>query len=580
MRALRTGGAVLLAAGALVSTTLAQEPLPTSPEEMAARGWPNVQVWVHETVSSPPTEPLGERKTSPPPAALFMRTGPAQSFQVSVDPNGLNIVGDAANEPSLAIDPTNPNLIAIGWRQFDTINNNFRQAGRAYSTDAGRTWTNPGVINPGVFRSDPVLDADSAGTMYYFSLEGDFTCDMYKSTDGGATWGAPFFAFGGDKQWMAIDRTGSSYDGNIYAAWSIAGGPYTGQPFTRSFDGGMLFDGPFALSPVPVFGTQVVDPNSDLLIGGVDWPTFFNPDFIVAKSSNAKLTGVTPTFSITNVDMGGALVGASGPNPVGLLGQVWIACDHSGGLTHGNLYMLCSVDPGGSDPMDVHFSRSTNGGATWSPPVRINDDPIGTNAYQWFGTMSVAPNGRIDVVWNDTRNDVTPSNPTFSEVRYSYSTDAGLTWTPSVAVTPQFNHGLGYPSQDKLGDYYDMISDEVGASLAYAATFNGEQDVYFMRIGDFDCNGNAVGDSDDIAGGTSTDVNGTGIPDECEPVGDVNCDGAANFGDINAFVLALTEPGQYALDFPDCPLENRDINGDGSFDFGDINAFVALLTAP
>ena len=100
-----------------------------------------------------------------------------------------------------------------------------------------------------------------------------------------------------------------------------------------------------------------------------------------------------------------------------------------------------------------------------------------------------------------------------------------------------------------------------------------------MRIGDFDCNGNAVGDSDDIAGGTSTDVNGTGIPDECEPVGDVNCDGVADFGDINAFVLALTEPGQYALQYPDCPLENRDINGDGVFGFGDINSFVALLTS-
>ncbi len=49
------------------------------------------------------------------------------------------------------------------------------------------------------------------------------------------------------------------------------------------------------------------------------------------------------------------------------------------------------------------FARSTNGGVSWSSPIKINDDP-GTSAYQWFGTMSVAPNGRIDVVWLDTRD--------------------------------------------------------------------------------------------------------------------------------------------------------------------------------
>ena len=43
------------------------------------------------------------------------------SVQVNVDASGLNIVGDAANEPSIAVDPTDPNKMAIGWRQFDSI---------------------------------------------------------------------------------------------------------------------------------------------------------------------------------------------------------------------------------------------------------------------------------------------------------------------------------------------------------------------------------------------------------------------------------------------------------------------------
>jgi hypothetical protein len=130
--------------------------------------------------------------------------------QVNVDILGDNIVGDAANEPSIAIDPNNPDRICIGWRQFDTINNSFRQAGYGYTTDGGETWTFPGVIEPGVFRSDPVLDSDSDGNFYYMSLTflgDDYFCHVFKSTDGGATWDNGTLSYGGDKEWMVIDRT-------------------------------------------------------------------------------------------------------------------------------------------------------------------------------------------------------------------------------------------------------------------------------------------------------------------------------------------------------------------------------------
>src|SRR6516162_3764209 len=49
------------------------------------------------------------------------------SYQVNVDANGNNIVGDAANECSISVDPTNINKMAIGWRQFDSVLSNFRQ---------------------------------------------------------------------------------------------------------------------------------------------------------------------------------------------------------------------------------------------------------------------------------------------------------------------------------------------------------------------------------------------------------------------------------------------------------------------
>src|SRR5262245_45986228 len=66
-----------------------------------------------------PPAPLGTYRleTSP---RMISQFGPFVSYQVNVDQNGNNIVGDAANEPSISVDPTDGNKMSIGWRQFDT----------------------------------------------------------------------------------------------------------------------------------------------------------------------------------------------------------------------------------------------------------------------------------------------------------------------------------------------------------------------------------------------------------------------------------------------------------------------------
>src|SRR5262249_54249518 len=152
------------------------------------------------------------------------------------------------------------------------------------------------------------------------------------------------------------------------------------------------------------------------------------------------------------VDLGGSLLSGF-PNPGGLLGQAWVAVDRSTNLTRGNVYALCSTG-GASNQCDVMFARSTDGGLSWSAPVRINTDP-GTNAFHWFGTLAVAPNGRIDACWYDTRSD---TNNNFSELYYCYSLDGGLTWATNRAVSPAFDTSVGYPQQEKIGDYLGMIA--------------------------------------------------------------------------------------------------------------------------
>ena len=411
----------------------------------------------------------------------FLLTGTVtgqSAFYVQVNTNSLgnNIIGDAANEPSIAVDPTNPNRMAIGWRQFDTVTNNFRQAGVAFTTNGGMTWTSS-VLTPGLFRSDPVLDSDADGNFYYSSLSSTTKAEVFKSSDGGATWGPPINSYGGDKQWLAIDRTNGPGRGNIYQHWNVQFSNVANTSFTRSTDGGASYDFPTTgPNPFSKWGTMDVGPNGTLYIAGAALNT--NNGHLFAKSTNAQNAGQTPTFTTQSISLGGT-TSTGGVNPAGLLGQVSIATDHSFTSKRGNIYVLGSVDPVGSDPLDVMFIRSTDDGQTWSAPIKINDNPSGENSYQWFGTMAVAPNGRIDVVWNDTS---VAANNSLSVLNYAYSWDGGLTWLGNMALTAPFNHSLGYPSQNKMGDYYDMVSDNLGANLAFSATFTGGQDVYYMRI--------------------------------------------------------------------------------------------------
>ena len=59
--------------------------------------------------------------------------------------------------------------------------------------------------------------------------------------------------------------------------------------------------------------------------------------------------------------------------------------------------------------------------------------------------------------------------------------------------------------------------------------------------------------------------------------GDLNCDGSVDFFDIQAFVLAITDPAAYEAQYPDCDILNGDCNGDGVVDFFDIDSFVELV---
>src|SRR6059058_513002 len=271
-----------------------------------------------EKYDNPPAPPQ-KMETSP---RMISQFGVFTSYQANVDQNGQNIVGDAANECVISVDPTNGNRMTIAWRQFNDVTSNFRQGGWGYTTDAGVHWTFPGVLQNNVFRSDPVTKSDEIGNFFYLSLQStqqqSFFCDdVWRSTNGGQnfTEQSPDQAgHGGDKEWFTIDTTGGTGHGFLYQFWTGFFACDFGE-FNRSTDSGATWESPINIPNNPDTGAMDVDTNGNLFLAGGGSP------FWCVRSSNAQDPNVTPTFDqVTNVNLGGNLI-QGGINGIGLCGQ-------------------------------------------------------------------------------------------------------------------------------------------------------------------------------------------------------------------------------------------------------------------
>ena len=150
---------LLLSVGAVLAALLLSTGLVGTAALGQSKGADDPALWRgHQERMNDPWLP-GRTSSDTPGLRTIVAQGPFLSVQVNVDCTGANISGDAANEPSIAVDPVNPNQIAIGWRQFDTVASNFRQAGYAYTSNAGVAWTFPGVLEPGPAAAARLLSA-------------------------------------------------------------------------------------------------------------------------------------------------------------------------------------------------------------------------------------------------------------------------------------------------------------------------------------------------------------------------------------------------------------------------------------
>ncbi len=338
------------------------------------------------------------------------------------------------NEPSISVDPSNSQKLAVGANDvslgFVWLSSYTSSDGGSSWT--GRLLPRTGVLAGFDAASDPAVTFDKNGNLYYgglvFSLLGqgkpvDGSVFVSRSTDGGVSFSQTVIVAQGssklfnDKPYIAVDRTDGPFSGRIYVSWTAFSN--TGDIMVAfSSDGGASFSVPVKVSNSPTNqgSVPIVGPSGELY---VVWNDLTDHSIMEAKSTDRGVSFSKPVVVSSYVPL---------PNP---LPQSLFKVNTTAAATvddsNGNVYVAWADYRGGN--ADVLFSRSLDGGVVWSPPARVNDD--NTSNDQFFPWMTVS-SGRLSVDWYDRRLD--PSNHLI-DVFYAQSTDGGATFTPNVRIT-------------------------------------------------------------------------------------------------------------------------------------------------
>ncbi len=375
------------------------------------------------------------------------------------------------SESDIRVNYQNPQKI-IG------ASNNISSTGRQamfFSSNGGASWgqTLLPLVTGDSFQSDPTVDWTSDGTAWSTTIginSAGTVLNMrsYKSTDGGATWTFDATFSGSltnnDKQMIWVDHSATSpFKDTIYAIWH-AGAP--AEVARRTGPAGS-WQTPVRVSGSETTGTAIGDDIKTNSAGDVFgfFPDSGSRRLNVVKSTNGGVSFGTPVRIATSFASFQYAIPADASRQV----LVYISGGAYRTSTKNNVYASwtdLSGDTGctsGGGPgtsasstckSRVFFARSTDGGATWSAPVKINNQSgLNDQFNQWMAVDET--NGKIAIMYYDTVGDSTRKS---TNVYYQSSTDDGVTWsTPFKVTTASTNETTtGADSGNQYGDYNSL----------------------------------------------------------------------------------------------------------------------------
>src|SRR5436309_6781487 len=355
----------------------------------------------------------------------------------------VNVSATAGNqaESFVNVNPTNTNNIVA------TSNTDAPSIFRAYSTDGGTTWTR-GTIATGVACCDGQAAWDTFGNLFLVYISSSLSqINVIVSTDGGATFSAPLTVGTG-----SIDQPSIAVgNGSVWVDWNQSGSMVArGAPVT-----GLGVFGPFnAQQAIPSasgsFGGIAVGPGPN---GGKVIVTYQNPTggqgpatiYCNVDADGLGAGGFGPRITISATNVGGFdFIPAQNERSIDAeAGLVWDATD---GPFNNRIYLVYTDETvNENNDTDILMRTSTDDGATWSAPVRVNDDA--TTRSQFLPYVALDPTtGTVAVGFHDCRNDNGVPGPggtntipnDDAEYYGTFSTDGGVTWVPNRRLSGGF----------------------------------------------------------------------------------------------------------------------------------------------
>ncbi len=432
---------------------------------------------------------------------------------------------DAEVEPYIAVDPLNPNHLITSVQQDRWNDGGANGLTNAVSTDGGATWSLAGTQpafticegasqgSAGFFSraTDPWVSFSADGKIAY-SISDSFNANgpgfggassiiISRSTDGGVTWQAPVTARLDTSLTVLNDKESVTADpvkpANAYAVWDRLVSPSTNAN-PSAFNVSPAFRGPAMFSSTsdggvswstgrPIFdpgqknqtiGNQIVVPKAgpaagqlidgfDLLLskGGKGHNPRSSDSVAIIRSSDGGTTWSGPTIvaqqQVGSVSINGQPLRTSDELPEFAAGP------------EGNLYAVwqdARFNPNGA--AKIAFSMSTDGGATWTSPIRVDQSPGDSPAF--IPQITARANGTLAVQYYDLENAttlapdltdqflVTCSTSCTSSTSWSAETRLSTSGSFNILTAPATTSGAGF-----IGDYDGLAPTGSSFSSAF-----------------------------------------------------------------------------------------------------------------